>query len=130
MAVAILQLLLALVAGWLVFQLWRRVTAASRPIFWLVTIGTLVRAIGGLLGFWISYLHLPLGRSLQLGRGLWFFGVDGAMFFDFSAAAAAHGPIAILYLDKGLPSPFFLQILAAAILLFGTVSSVAILLNV
>ncbi|MBV8543153.1 MAG: hypothetical protein JO088_00295, partial [Acidobacteria bacterium] len=130
MAAAILQFLLALVAGVFIFWLWRRVTAVSRPIFWLVTVGTLVRAVGGLLGFWISYLELPVARSLQLGRGLWFFGVDAAMYFDFSAAAAARGPMAIVHLDKGLPSPFFLQVLAVAILLFGTVSSVAILLNV
>lgn len=98
-------------------------------MFWLVTAGLLVRAVGGQLAFWISYLHLPIARSLQAGNGLWFFARDAATYVDIAKEVAAVGPKAILYLDRTTPSVFFVQSLAFAFLLLGTVSTTAILLN-
>jgi hypothetical protein len=129
MTPAIIQTLLTLFAGLGLFLLWRRIASSSRTIGWIVTGGFLARAIGGLGAFLVSYLRLPIGRSLQLGNGLWIFSLDGSSYFDAAAAAARGGPAAIVYLDKTTPSVFFVQTLATALLLFGSVVSAAILLN-
>ncbi len=130
MTVALIQTLLCACAAFGVYRLWRSVSGISRPIFWLITAGVLVRAVAGQVAFWVSDLHLPLARSLQVGRGLWIFAVDAMGYFDVAAAAAHHGPAAILFLSRTIGSVFYVQVLATALLLFGTVTSVAILLNI
>jgi len=129
MTVAILQALAAALALFAIFAGWRRVSAASRPIFWIVTAGVLVRAIGGQIAFWISYLSLPIGRSLQTGEGLWVFAIDGKVYAAYAAVAARVGLMPIVFMHRGTSSVSFVQILAAAMLLFGTVASVAIVVN-
>jgi hypothetical protein len=125
-----LQALLSLVVGWGVFILWRKVGAASKAVYWIVTLGVLVRAIGGQLAFWVSYLHLPLARSLQIGDGLWVFAVDATLYFDRAVRATSAGLPAIVTLDKTTASVFFVQTLAMFMWTLGAVTSVAILLNV
>jgi len=117
-------------AGLAIFLLWRRVASSSRPIFWLVTAGVLLRSVGGVLAFWMSYLGLPVARSLQIGRGLWVFALDATLYVQYAVTYAAGGLQSILLVNKTLPSPFYIQTLAAAMLCFGSVISVAVLLNV
>ena len=130
MIVALIQLLLAVAAGYGIFLLWRRIAATSRPIFWLVTIGVLARAIGGQLAFWISYASLPVARSMQIGRGLWLFALDAMLYFDRAMVAASQGPLGVIFIPRTESSVFFKQVLATAVLLFGKVTAVGILINV
>lgn len=130
MALTIVQIILSIIAGLGLFLMWGRVAAAGRAVAWFVTAGVLVRAIGGQVAFWISYLHLPFARSLQLGDGFWIFGLDGQTYFQEAAAAARSGPMGILLVSRGASSPFYEQILATMILLFGAIASTALLLNI
>jgi uncharacterized membrane protein len=129
MIFAVGQVVLSFIAGFAVFRLWQRIAASGRTVFWLVTLGLLVRAAGGVVAFWMSYLGLPVARSLQIGRGLWLFAIDALTYVQFAADYAHKGPLAVLTIDRSLPSPFFIQMLAGAMLCFGSVVSVAILLN-
>src|SRR5205807_4546068 len=88
------------------------------------------RGLGGVLAFWMSYLGLPIARSLQIGRGLWIFAMDATLYVQYAITYAAGGFQSILLVDKTLPAPFYIQTLAAAMVCFGSVISVAILLNV
>jgi hypothetical protein len=130
MTLTVIQILLSVIAGGGLFFMWRRLAASSVPVAWLVTAGVLIRAIGGQIAFWISYLHLPVVRSLQLGNGFWFFGLDAAAYFQVSAEVARSGPVGILLVNRALSSSFYVQTLATAILLFGAVASTALLLNI
>ena len=91
--------------------------------------GFLVRAFLGQALFWISYLHLPFARSLQVGNGFWFFAIDGADYLWMGEAVASGGLESILFLDPHLPSRFFLRLVALFVAVFGEVASVAILIN-
>lgn len=121
-AVVIVQFLLTAAAC---FGLWRLCRTQPR----IVLAGFLVRALVGQALFWISYLRLPVGRSLQLGNGFWFFAVDGPFYLGYAAELAARGPAAILMDGRLYPSQFFVQVLAVCVGAFGGVASVAILLN-
>src|SRR3954451_6604064 len=124
------QAVLSLLAGWGVFVLWRRIASTSRAVFWLVTAGLLIRAVGGQLAFWISYLSLPIGRSVQLGNGLWVFAADAQQYLPFAESLAHLGPGAIIHVLKINASVFYTQTLATAILLFGSSAATALLLNI
>jgi hypothetical protein len=130
MTLTIVQILLSLFAGAGLFLMWRRLVASNRSVAWLVTAGFLIRAIAGQIAFWISYLHLPLARSLQLGDGFWIFGLDGMTYFQQAAAAAHSGPLAILSLNPRIASVFYVQSLATAVLLFGAIAATSLLLNI
>lgn len=91
--------------------------------------GFLIRAFAAQALFWISYLHLPIGRSLQLGNGFWFFAVDGPFYLKDAMKLVERGPAAILLLGDEFPSRFFVQVLSLFVGAFGGVASVAILLN-
>jgi hypothetical protein len=130
MIVAVVQIVLCSLAGYGVFRLWKRIAASGPKVFWLVTAGLLIRAVAGVVAFWMSYLAVPVARSFQLGRGLWLFAIDALTYVQFATHYAHQGPLAILTMDRSLPSPFFIQMLAGAMLCFGSVISVAILLNV
>jgi hypothetical protein len=130
MIFAVIQIVLSVVAGAGLFFMWRRVAASSVAVARLVTAGVLIRAIGGQIAFWISYLHLPIARSLQLGDGFWFFGLDATAYFAASAAVARSGPVAILLVNRAVSSSFYVQTLAATILLFGAIAATALILNI
>ena len=129
MFIAIVQTVFALVAGWGLFMLWRRITSPGGPAAVIVTAGFLLRALGGQLAFWISYLHLPIARSLQIGNGFWFFAFDGISYYNAATDMASHGVGAILAVDKLSASPFFVQTMALLLMLFGSSTAVALLLN-
>lgn len=128
MAAAVIQTLLAAVACALLFVAFRRLRASSAS-YRLLAIGLLARAVAGQAAFWISYLRLPAGRSLQLGNGFWTYGSDGVYYFGRAVAAAQQGIAAIFTIDPLAISPVYTQLLAAACALFGSVASVAVLLN-
>ncbi len=125
-----LQTVLTISACAALFLLWRRVSSHGRPVFWLVTLGVIGRAVGGVAAFFISYFHLPIARSLQLGNGLWIMAADSVEYVARAAAAAAAGPMAIVHLSKYDISPFYCQILATGFWLFGSFASVAVLINI
>lgn len=120
--VLVLQILLVAAAC---FGLWR--LCRNQPK--IVIAGFLVRALVGQALFWISYLRLPFGRSLQLGDGLWFFALDGRFYLRYASKLVALGPAAILLDADQYPSVFFVQVLSLCVAAFGSVVSVAILLN-
>jgi hypothetical protein len=95
----------------------------------IIAAGFLVRAFVGQALFWISYLRLPFARSLQIGDGFWFFAEDGPYYLFCARQAAEQGFPGILHLGAFLPSRFFLQVLALLVLAFGSVASLAILIN-
>ena len=129
MLITLMQLTLTALAGILVFVLWRRFIAPY-PLGWIVTTSFLLRAAAGQLLFWVSYLELPIGRSLQMGGGVWFFARDAKLLYLPPAFSAAGGGVgAILELSRTLPSITFIQVLSFFSLCFGSVASVAILLN-
>src|SRR5438132_14288364 len=68
---------LAAVACFALWRLWRGVTYAASPrAALIVSGGLLLRALAGQSLFWISWLNLPIARSLHGGEGYWFFAVD------------------------------------------------------
>jgi hypothetical protein len=95
----------------------------------IIAAGFLVRAFVGQALFWISYLELPLARSLQLGHGFWFFAADGPEYLALAKAAAEEGFSGILYVGPLVPSRLFIRLVATLILAFGSVASLAILIN-
>ncbi len=108
------------------FALWRgwRALAKNDPRVCLITgIGLLLRAFGAQALFWVSWLGLPIARSLQLGNGFWFFAIDAPFYFFFANNLVRHGP------PYRYPSHVFVEVYAAFVALFGSVPSVAILLN-
>lgn len=125
---AFLQVLLTAGAGGVLYVLWRREIVPARLGF-LVTAGFALRAVAGQLLFWISWLELPLLRSLQNGNGLWFFAIDARMYVPLAFEAASDGPLAILMHNRAVASVTYVQVLAAFAMLFGRVVSVGLLLN-
>lgn len=126
--IAILQALLTAVACGLLFFAWRSFRG-DRLIALLVTAGFILRAALGQALFWISYLELPLGRGLQSGDGFWFFAEDGKKYFRGAVWLVDRGLQTIVTLDPSSISPLFTSLLAIAILLFGTMASVGLLIN-
>ncbi len=128
-ATAVAQTLLAAIAGLLLWKLWRRVAYRDATVALIVGGGLLARAVSGQVLFWVSYAHLPLARSLQDGDGFWKFAIDSGAYFGYGRSLLSSGWRALLLVDRSLPSPVFIQVLAVFILLFGTVAAVGVLLN-
>jgi hypothetical protein len=129
MLVALLQTLLLLGAGVLLFRLWRAATPAERWLKLVVVAGFLGRAILGQALFWISWARLPFARSLQTGNGLWFFATDAGLYFREAWNAAEMGPWGILTFDRTMPSVTYIQALGTTVLLVGRATSSSLLLN-
>lgn len=108
---------------------WKYLVGRDRVAGLVITAGFLVRAFAAQALFWISYLRLPFARSLQAGDGFWNLAIDARMYFNVSAAILDHGCRALVLIDRSLPSPAFLQILAVFMILFGYASSTGALLN-
>src|SRR5205807_1642482 len=125
----LIQLIFTCGAGWLLWTAWRRLAAINARAGLLIGAGLVIRALTAQGMFWISYLHLPFARSLQDGDGFWTLAVDGRAYFGYANDLLAHGWTAVALVDKTLPSPAFLQVLAVFQLLFGGAASVGALLN-
>src|SRR5687768_8020983 len=87
----ILQTVFVSIIGYLFWRLWHCFDSERPVVRWAIAGGFALRAIGGAVLYWISYLKLPLGRSLQLGDGFWFFGLDGITYLRTARNAAADG---------------------------------------
>lgn len=86
----------------------------------------LVRAAVGIGLFWVSYLDLPLGRSLHSGDGFWSLAPDSRMYFEYAGTAIQSG-------FEGLPhrvsSPFFVTTVASWMRLVGIAPAAGVFLN-
>nr|MDQ3280750.1 hypothetical protein [Acidobacteriota bacterium] len=127
--IALLQTALLPFAGIGMYRLWKRLASAGKWIELLVALGFLARAGLGLLLFWLSYLPIPLPANAADNNGLWFFAWDGHAYFMDAAGVALKGPSAILHLSSGVAAAFFIKILSTFLYVFGSVASVALLLN-
>lgn len=125
----LVQFIVALIAALAIFKLYRVVAARDGTIALLVGAGIVIRSFLGQTLFWTSYLHLPIARGLQLGNGLWWYALDSTMYFSEAVRAANGGIRGIAGIDRTLPSPQHIQVLAVFVLLFGSVTSVALLMN-
>jgi hypothetical protein len=123
------HLLLLLLAGLALFRLWRSTRSTDAWLNVAIAAGFVLRGLLGAALFWISYLHLPIGSSLQKGDGLWFFAVDAFQYFPQALGAAHAGAWTIITFDRTVAAVPFVQAFATAILLFGRVASAALILN-
>ena len=114
-------------ALWRLWRIW--FGGGDRRVIRIVGAGFLLRAFLGQALFWISYLKLPIGRSMQIGDGLWFFAIDGWWYMGYTYVLVRAGPAAIVFLPTHYPSHLFVQILSAFMAVFGGVSSVALFMN-
>lgn len=101
------------------FGLWRLARRSDNRI---IIAGFLLRAFAAQALFWVSWLRLPIGRSMQLGNGLWFFGLDGAVYYGQANELLSTGHTAS-------ESVFFLRLIVLMIVAFGNVVFAPVLLN-
>ncbi|HEX2834616.1 MAG TPA: hypothetical protein VHW00_16510 [Thermoanaerobaculia bacterium] len=126
----LLQAVLLLCAGYALWRLWRLTDSIPPLLRYLIAGGFLIRAFAAQVLFWISYLELPLGRSLQIGYGLWFYAVDAVKYLGPAVRAANEGLPAIFAVAPSNPSVIFIRVLALFLWLFGWSVFVGTLLNV
>jgi ketosteroid isomerase-like protein len=129
MLLFLVQTILLIAAGLALFRLWRLAAPSQRWLYLAVATGFLARAVFGQALFWISYLRLPIGRSLQLGNGFWVFAQDATWYFPEAARVAGDGVRAILMYDRGASSVMYEQVLSTFIYLFGTSVANGLLIN-
>lgn len=116
----------ACIALWLLLQ---RTRGGGAIAYALAVAGFLLRAVAAQLFFWISWIPLPLGSSLQIGNGLWFFAYDGWTYLDLAERLIASGWQQGVAFDSRFASPVFVWALAIATLLFGSSAMTGVLLN-
>lgn len=125
----LVRLLFLAAAGVVLYRLWKVTATEDRLLRLVVLVGFLARAIFSQGLFWISWLSLPLAKSMQIGHGLWFFATD-ARIYTRSAAAAAHGGLdAIATIAITEPSVTYMQALSLFSFAFGDAVAVSLLLN-
>jgi len=127
--VALIQVVLACGGCWLLWIGWRGIAGIDRVAGLLVGLGLLIRAVIAQVLFWISHLHLPFGRSFQEGDGFWIFAHDGTIYYGWARWVIEHGWMALVVVEKRLPSPVYVQVLATFLVFCGGAASVAALLN-
>src|SRR5436309_2103170 len=128
MLIPILQAFLTAAACFGLWRFWRVLDGrgvSSR----IIAAGLLIRALGGQVLFWISWLRMPVARSLQIGDGLWFFAVDGQAYLGFARELLGRGVKAIVFIEATYPSRIFTACLTLFTAAFGVVASTAILFN-
>jgi hypothetical protein len=123
------RLFILLLCGYALYRLWWNYRSTDRWINIVIAAGFLARAVVGQLMFWISYARLPVARPLQMGDGLWFFARDALLYFPVATGLARSGIGAIIEYPTTGASVAFVKVLATAVLLLGSVTSVALLLN-
>ncbi|HEX7830736.1 MAG TPA: hypothetical protein VF787_13850, partial [Thermoanaerobaculia bacterium] len=110
--------------------MWRLLDDAPPLLRYLIAGGFLIRAFASQFLFWVSYLRLPYGSSLQLGHGLWFFAVDAPHYLRPAAVAALNAPAGLVQIPMTYPSVGFTRVLAVFLWFFGSSVAISILLNV
>jgi hypothetical protein len=126
--IILLQFVLTALACAGLWWAWTRLAGHGKASL-IVAAGFVIRALAGQLLFWISWLRLPIARSLQLGNGFWFFAIDGPGYLAYSKELIDLGPKAILFISTAYKSRLYTQAFTLAAAAFGVVSSVAILFN-
>ena len=129
MILFLVQTAILLAAGLALWRLWRFTDRHSSRIGLLVAGALLLRAIPGVVLFWISYLELPYGRSLQLTKGFWFYATDGLAYFNRAIVAASDGVPGIILMARHSPSVVYNQVLALFLWLLGPIPAIGVLLN-
>ncbi len=129
LTIVVVRILLAAVAGWILWKAWCRIARRDSAAGRIVGVGLILRAFSAQGLFWASYLSLPIGRRMQDGDGFWKFAIDSKVYFRYSRSLLGKGLHDLLLADRSLPSPVYLQSLAVFLLLFGVVVSVGALLN-
>ena len=105
----------------------RWIFTQSRTLGILVAVTIAVRIVAGVGLFLISSLHLPIAPALQSGGGFWMFAQDARGYYELAGKAAADHT---LYpLDHAVPSPFYVDALAAWMMAVGTSPVAAVFLN-
>lgn len=125
----ILQTLCLVAAGYALWRLWAVISRRGLLVSLIVAAGFVGRSLTGQLLFWVSYLQLPYGRSMQLGDGLWFFGLDALHYYGAAKTAAYGGLGEVLTVSHFVPSVVYVKVLGVFLWLFGIATSTAILLN-
>ena len=128
MLIAIVQTLLTAAASFVLWRAWRALEGRGKTSA-IITAGFLVRALASQILFWISWLRLPIGRSLQVGDGVWFFALDGAAYLGYARVLISRGLKSIVFVDPIYQSRTFTQAFTMFAATFGAVASTAILFN-
>jgi hypothetical protein len=90
-AVLVLHTAAAGLIGAVLLAMLRWIRRRSRAAASIVAAGVLARVAIGLPLFWISYLHLPIGTSLQFGDGFWILASDAPAYQRAALAVPAWG---------------------------------------
>jgi hypothetical protein len=125
----ILHTLCLVAAGYALWRLWGVIARRGPLLSLVVALGFVGRSLAGQALFWVSYLKLPYGRSLQLGDGLWFFGLDALHYYGAAKTAAYDGLGSVLTISHFVPSVVYVKVVGLFLWLFGIATSTAILLN-
>jgi hypothetical protein len=120
------HLIASLTIGLALLAAFRWIRQRSEVLGAIVAIGVLARVVLGLALFWISYLGLPIARSLQSGDGFWELAVDARHYYTVAAAAIDAGSYAI---DPLAPSPFFVWVLSLWMSAVGVSPAAGMFLN-
>ena len=115
----------ALSLGWLVLAAYRYVARRSKVMGAVVAIAIVLRAGLGVALFWISYLHLPIAQSLQVGGGFWQPALDATGYYQLAARAADAGTL----FNGSSASPFYVDTLALWMTMVGISPAAGMFLN-
>ncbi|MCM2314059.1 MAG: hypothetical protein NDJ92_02765 [Thermoanaerobaculia bacterium] len=126
--ISLLQTAATLLAGLALFRFWRAVAARGVGVG-VIAAGFALRALGGAAAFLVSWLELPVARSLQVGNGLWFYAIDARGYAGNADAWILGGAGDVVLPDRSLASYFFVQLVAVCRSLFGPVHSASLLIN-
>jgi hypothetical protein len=122
----VLNLLGGAAIGFLLFVAIRWISRQSRVLGYVVAAGMLARAAVGLILFWISYLELPILRSLQFGEGFWTLMGDARGYYRTAIAGVQEGMHVI---QPGMSSPFYTKTLVVWMHVVGISPADGLLLN-
>ena len=123
------QTLLLCALLWLVWRALRWFRDRDPLVWRVVAFGFLVRSLGGVAAFFISYFQVPAFRGYILREGVWFFARDAALYFRWAEWFERRSFSDIVVTSAQIPSASYIQVLAVFCAMFGLVTSVAILIN-
>lgn len=112
--------------GWVLLRALRWINGRSTVIGGIVASGVIARALLGLTLFWVSYLNLPILRSLHTGDGFWMLMNDAHGYYLYATYALDHG---LQSVRPGGPSPFFVKALATWMKVVGASPASGLYLN-
>jgi hypothetical protein len=113
--------------GVLLFRTYRWIYAQSKVLGVVVGAGIILRAVIGLSLFWISFLNMPVLRTLHLGDGFWALMGDARGYYRYAVTAVEVGMYTV---GPGFSSPLFTKTLAVWMHLVGISPAAGLMLNV